>query len=109
MTATYTPGPWKIGHLPNAIVSDNKLDSIRTGESLEADILYYGGYLIAESVFSEANAKLIAAAPELVDILREIIGQEKPNRYGYDAGAVALNDDWRKRARQVLAKATGQS
>ena len=42
---------------------------------------------------------------ELAEILREIVGQEQPNRFGYDAAAVALDDDWRQRARAILLKA----
>ncbi len=45
---------------------------------------------------------------ELVSILREIVGQQAPNRWGYDAACVALDDDWRTRARVVLAKAEGR-
>jgi hypothetical protein len=41
---------------------------------------------------------------ELVAVLREIVGQAKPNRWGYDAADVALRDDWRQRARAVLAR-----
>lgn len=45
---------------------------------------------------------------ELVAVLREIIGQENPNRWGYDSASVALDDDWRGRARAAYARATGQ-
>lgn len=34
--------------------------------------------------------------------LREIVGQEKPNTWGYDAAHIALQDDWRERARKAL-------
>jgi hypothetical protein len=44
----------------------------------------------------------------LVSVLREIIGQENPNQWGYDAARVALDDDWRARARAAYARATGQ-
>ena len=45
---------------------------------------------------------------ELVSVLREIVGQQAPNRWGYDAAGIALDDDWRTRAQAVLAKAEGR-
>lgn len=45
------------------------------------------------------------AVQDMMAVLREVVGQEKPNRWGYDAAAVALNDDWRARAREALAQA----
>lgn len=56
----------------------------------------------------KANARLISAAPELLAALVEIVGQENPNRWGYDAARKALDDDWRDRARAAIAKATGK-
>jgi hypothetical protein len=41
---------------------------------------------------------------ELAAVLAEIVGQENPNRWGYDAAHVALNDEWRARARAALAR-----
>lgn len=35
-------------------------------------------------------------------VLREIVGQKHPNRWGYDAACVAMDDDWRARARRAL-------
>ena len=55
----------------------------------------------------ESCAKIAAAVPlldDLIGVLREIVGQKEPNRWGYDAAHVALNDDWRGRARDVLAR-----
>lgn len=34
--------------------------------------------------------------------LRVIVGQENPNRWGYDCASIALNDEWRRRARRAL-------
>ena len=50
--------------------------------------------------------RLIAAAPDLLEALQEIAGQSTPNRWGYDAGIVALNDEWRAKAREAIRKAT---
>jgi len=40
---------------------------------------------------------------ELRALLAEIVGQAQPNRWGYDAACVALDDNWRARARAALA------
>lgn len=42
---------------------------------------------------------------EMRKVLEEIVGQEKPNKYGYDAASMAMDNEWRKRARKALAKA----
>lgn len=41
---------------------------------------------------------------ELIDVLGEIVGQEKPNSWGYDSSVVAMNDVWRNKARALWAK-----
>jgi hypothetical protein len=50
--------------------------------------------------------QLLAAAPELLEVLQEIVGQDRPNTYGYDAACIALEDSWRKKARAAIKKAT---
>ena len=54
-----------------------------------------------------ANAKFIAAAPAMYEALKAIVGQQTPNRWGYDAAEIALNDEWRAQARAALAQAEG--
>jgi hypothetical protein len=57
----------------------------------------------------EANAEFIVRAVnnhyQLIAVLAEIVGQEKPNPYGYDAAHKAMDDDWRARARAALREA----
>ena len=60
----HTPGPWQIGKNFGSVVCDTPVPGIRGSDDTE----YYGGHLIAESV-TEANARLIAAAPELLEAL----------------------------------------
>jgi exo-beta-1,3-glucanase (GH17 family) len=40
-------------------------------------------------------------------VLIELVGQEKPNRWGYDVAHKAFDDDWRARARAAVARAIG--
>jgi len=64
---TQTPGPWRKGH-GSFIVSDNPAPGCQGSDDTE----YYGGHLICESV-SSANARLIAAAPELLAACRSLV------------------------------------
>lgn len=80
----------------------------------EYDVVIIGragtpGYVIAEvpvpDDIGHDYARLIAAAPRLRDALLRIVGPQNGNPYGYDAAAVAMQDDWRAEARQALRDA----
>lgn len=58
---------WKVGK-GTCVVSEVKIKTLQGGDEIE----YYGGYLVCESVHPD-NALLIAAAPELLDALEELI------------------------------------
>lgn len=49
-------------------LAGNEIVTIRTPEENRA----YGGYLICESIDSTENAKLISAAPDLLDACRQM-------------------------------------
>jgi len=71
MELKHTPGPWRAGSGKGgrgSVVSD-QLAVGALGGSDAVD--YYGGNLIAESVAPE-NIPLIAAAPTLLEALRQI-------------------------------------
>lgn len=61
------PGPWTISPKGGAIIA-----SAPTGHDSEDNTKYYGGSLICESVRWEANARLIVAAPEMLEMLKEV-------------------------------------
>jgi len=67
-----TKGNWKVGNHSSCIVTDDKdavdLEKRDTPDSLK----YYGGALIAESCRND-DAKLIAAAPDLLEACKEFI------------------------------------
>ena len=87
----HTPGPWQIGKNFGSVVCDTPVPGIRGSDDTE----YYGGHLIAESV-TEANARLIAAAPELLEALQDMVSDHA----SLSAATLAF-------ARAAIAKATG--
>ena len=99
--ATHTAGPWNTGALMS------RVEVLPEGWNMPMCIADCGTKHAPESEGERvANARLIAAAPDLLAVLAEIVGQETPNKWGYDAAGVAMNDAWRERARAALARAT---
>jgi len=75
---THTPGPWRIGKGYGAIVSSTPVeDGLDGGNNVEA----YGGHLICESV-APCNMRLISAAPDLLEALKELRKQVPPYSLG---------------------------
>jgi hypothetical protein len=114
---------WKPGTIPQIVVSDEPTsDNPNSGHN---DVNYYGGYLVAESIPRKEYINLIAAAPELLEALKEILNEaiilsedyleifrDKPDDatiQGWDKAR------WRralvasKKARAIIAKAEGKS
>ena len=89
-------GPWKIKRLANSyeIIDTGKIDD------------GYGG-TVAEITGNdkEATARLIAAAPDILAALREMIESFSMDNVGVDA--MALNIKAKKLARAAIRKATG--
>ncbi len=96
MTTKYTPGPW-------TVEADMRTEECR---ATRAELSYLAGWNITsqseeivgcEGIIpgptSEANARLIAAAPEAADVIRDMLAGK--------AGA-------RDRARALLAKIDGE-
>ena len=91
----HTPGPWHAA----------------LGEKLITDVYAIGDnkqrVFIAECA-TQRDALLIAAAPAMYEALKAIVGQQPPNRWGYDSAGIALDDEWRAQARTALAQAEGR-
>ena len=101
----HTPGPWRSSGHPHyqAIISDSPTGDERLDEQDHREA--YGGYLICESVL-EANARLIAAAPELLEALEEAVLQiEYMHEKFQDTGTGCMTIT---RSNAAIAKATGQ-
>lgn len=62
----HTPGPWRTGR-GGTVVVDAQHDGNHRQD--KADLEYYGGFLLAESIAREADARLMAAAPDMAEAL----------------------------------------
>lgn len=88
----WTPGPWRLGKQGGSVVADVPVPEMHGSDCVE----YYGGHLIAESI-TPSNAKLIAAAPDLVSLLAELVDIEGP---------LPGNAEWARKVREALARLT---
>ena len=94
MSTQHTPGPWRAEpwtcHAATSILAD--------GNRLIADCAAIDGY----SVNALPNARLIAAAPDLLTALKALFEQCSPEIPGSPGSPLEL-------ARAAIAKAEGQS
>lgn len=81
----YTRGPWKAGRLP-ARVGDG------FGYGGESTVILGDGLVIILESGREADAKLIAAAPDLLEALEEMMegGLEGPSKQALELASVAI-------------------
>ena len=103
MTTKHTPGNWTVGKTGGTVVSDQPLpDYTLNGGHDHVD--YYGGHLIAESIWRAEDAVLIAAAPELLAALEQMLDAfvDDPLTHQYTSGRAA------DAARAAIAKAKGE-
>ncbi len=99
----FTPGPWRLsGTQPRwsdpgqgAVVADEP-----TGHDDVENLAAYGGHLVAESIARAANARLIAAAPDLLAACEAVC-------LWFDVDSTEFNRDMAvAAARAAIAKAT---
>lgn len=103
MKAQHTPGPWKVESVP-AVMSTLQKDFLitYTDDGLRSHVArLFDNSLCTEHGTTEANARLIAAAPELLAALESML-----THIGMD------EDEWNKptfdQARAAIAKARGE-
>ena len=93
METKHTTGPWRLSETArDAVVCDSD-----SGHDNPDVVTCYGGHLIAESISTNANRDLIAAAPDLLDALIHCATDEGPEQ------------EWLNKARAAIAKATGSA
>lgn len=99
----HTPGPWRVdGPHKNDITSDAGGIGVTIPKSARGSNLAVEGLLAADDQQSYANARLIAAAPDMLDALRALNGGARPSNWQDDDGEA---DAWRQ-LDAALAKAT---
>lgn len=99
--ATHTPGPWKVGSVGSvfSIQSDTHCVAFTNSGSKSPEAVKAKIHQDAEQA---ANARLIAASPELLKALEEAINWNSHDDEGFPAV-------WLDQARAALAKAKGVS
>jgi len=98
---------WKVGKYGSTVVSDTKQQntnfpsSTNPTERNNNEIEFYGGYLVAESIGNNKSAKLIAAAPELLEACIAVM------KGGYGcAPSVEIMDSLKLKCESAIKKAT---
>ena len=98
MTTKHTPGPWE-----KADGTDGITRGIRGWHGPEmVNVINWNGISRATSVTGQANARLIAAAPDLLDELLSVLDWAVTER-------APLREQEIESIRKVIAKATGES
>lgn len=101
----HTPGPWAVtNHAHGTVINMESSRKTRSGASRYAVI---GGFDASDSEqFQEAqaNARLISAAPELLEALQGMLSLDDEHQRGADDQDVCFEV---QQARAAIAKATG--
>lgn len=112
MDAKHTPGPW-FADACGKIWRRNPQDLYEYGGTVAGDkplaVAYLGWIEEGEQGFPlEANARLIAAAPELLAAAKNFDAYEKAVEAGDDIDAMCIYAATSRMMRAAIAKATGE-
>lgn len=94
---SYTPGPWKW-------IKETEIDAWSLGPGVL--LTDYTDGTPAGDDLDKANARLIAAAPELMEALQEALRYVSPPLNEYDMSAEAMTHG---KCRAILARIKGES
>ena len=110
----HTPGPWSIGHTRRSSIDINLSDCVETpvhvGEGGSKGnclaIVYIGGPGAIRNgrEYTEANARLISAAPELLEACQQLLQIVRLQNGNLYADINQICDD----ANYAISKATGE-
>lgn len=111
MSAAYTPGPWKLETVPTSCGICHKIGefpNIRRKLNGEKEPPSYACFYVdngdghAEEML--ANARLAAAAPDLLEALREALTHPET----YSATVYGTEKQWVSKAKAAIAKVEGE-
>ena len=105
----WTKGPWRVDprHWGDIQAANGELEiSASWHEAMIGEVIEIGGRSAPPAHEARANARLIAAAPDLAEACRMFV-----ESYDIDAGTYALGKlyEAREAARAALAKARGET
>ena len=98
----HTPGPWKVSHETDISGIENDPANGCVGA---VDVAHV--YLRTVPGRTEANARLIAAAPELLEALSAFLRAPSVGSNGPGSSTIVVQDFNLRAARAAIAKATG--
>lgn len=104
MTVNHTPGPWEIARSSQGYPYQIRAPKGHAGPGGIRDVTRWAAIGLPSSAEGEANARLIAAAPELLAALQEAVRLYQS--YGLVANCLPTGD-WINKTRAVIANATG--
>ena len=102
--ANHTPGPWIVeaSSVSNSVkIVEDKFRGYEIGSVWSHNPMSSGAQYIPLADVAEANARLIAAAPEFLEALEALCKIQE------DGDVVSWADEWDK-ARSAIAKARGE-
>ena len=106
MNTKHTPSPWRLSTInPHAVNANSKDLTIGIATTHGTDDANYSDFFPSTEE-AKANARLIAAAPELLDALVELTKWANVAGCGREEGSVL--DQNINAARAAIAKATNQ-
>lgn len=111
MKAKHTPGPWRHNGLERSkphVHDEQKAVAVWAGETPVALCKWdVGRYGPVDDETADANARLIAAAPDLLVILKRILYAHDTGNCGASMGEAILCRSYAEHARAAIAKAEG--
>lgn len=101
--ATHTPGPWKVANVTTRGVPQLKVETCESGRWDRVDI----AKLNVSNQQSEANARLIASAPGLLEALEAFLAYDRDGSY-LRSDATTMHEQITAKAEAAVRTASGE-